>query len=75
MSDITLSASTIGVGGVAQGTVTVNQPVASTIGVALTSSNGAVATVQPVTISPRSNMATFTVTGVAPGTMGGPGLS
>jgi hypothetical protein len=68
LSDITLSVSTIGVGGFAQGTVTVNQPVASTIPVTLTSSNPAVASVQPVTISPRSNMATFTVTGVAAGT-------
>jgi hypothetical protein len=69
MSGITLSASTIGVGGVAQGTVTVTSAAAAATSVTLTSSNPAVASVQsPVTIPAGAMAATFTLTGVAAGT-------
>jgi hypothetical protein len=69
MSGVSLSASTIGVGSVAQGTVTVAAAPVTAATVTLTSSNSAVASVQsPVTIPAGSSTATFTVTGVAAGT-------
>ena len=69
MTAVTLSASTIGVGGVAQGTVTVAAAPATAVSVTLTSSNPAVASVQsPITIPAGASTATFTITGVAAGT-------
>jgi hypothetical protein len=69
MSGVTLSASTIGIGGVTQGTVTVAGAPATAATVTLTSSNPAVASVQsPITISAGASTATFTITGVAAGT-------
>ena len=64
-----MSAATIGVGSIAQGTVTLAAAPAAAASVTLTSSNPTVATVQsPVTIPAGSSTATFTVTGVAAGT-------
>jgi hypothetical protein len=69
MSGVTLSASTIGIGSIVQGTVTVAAPPTTAASVTLTSSNTAVATVQsPVTIPVGSTTATFTITGVGAGT-------
>jgi len=69
MSGVTLSASTIGIGGIAQGTVTVAAAPAAA-SVTLTSSNPAVASVQsPITIPAGASTATFTITGVAAGTV------
>ena len=69
MSGVTLSASTIGIGSVAQGTVTIATAPTTAASVTLTSSNPAVASVQsPITIPAGASTATFTVTGVAAGT-------
>ena len=58
---VSLSASTIGVGSVAQGTVTVAAAPVTAASVTLTSSNPAVASVQsPVTIPAGASTATFT---------------
>jgi hypothetical protein len=68
MSGVALSASTIGIGSVAQGTVTVTAAPTTAASVTLTSSNPAVASVQsPITIPAGSSTATFTITGVAAG--------
>ena len=70
MSGVTLNATVVAVGGTVQGTVSF-ATAAPTGGasIALSSSNASVATVQtPITIQPGASSATFTVTGVAPGT-------
>jgi trimeric autotransporter adhesin len=69
MSGVTLSSSTIGIGGVTQGTVTVATAPATAASVTLTSSNPAVASVpSPITIPAGASTATFTITGMAAGT-------
>jgi len=69
MSGVTLSASTIGVGGVAQGTVAVAATTTTAASVTLTSSNPAVASVpSSVTIPVGASTAAFTITGIAAGT-------
>lgn len=69
VSSVVVTAVTIGIGGTAQGTVTVAAASPTAATVALTSSNAAVATVpSSVAIPAGSSTATFTVTGVAAGT-------
>jgi hypothetical protein len=69
VSSVAVSASTIGIGGTAQGTVTVAAAPTVAASITLTSSNPAVATVQsPVTLQAGSSTAAFTITGVGAGT-------
>jgi trimeric autotransporter adhesin len=69
VSGVLLSAPTIGVGGTAQGTVTVAAAPTAAASISLTSSNPAVLTVQsPVTLQAGASTAAFTVTGVSAGT-------
>ncbi|MCU1386116.1 MAG: hypothetical protein JWL71_4813 [Acidobacteria bacterium] len=69
VSSVLLAASSIGVGGTTQGTVTLAATPTVATSVTLTSSNAAVATVaSPVTVQAGASTVTFTVTGVAPGT-------
>jgi len=69
VSGVTLSAPTIGIGGTAQGTVTVASAPTAAASIALTSSNPAVLTVQsPVTLQAGASTAAFTITGVGAGT-------
>lgn len=69
VSSVTLAASTIGVGGTTQGTVTLASAPAAAVNVTLSSSNASVATVpSPVTVAAGTSTVTFTVTGVSAGT-------
>jgi len=69
ISGVTLSASTLSVGGTAQGTVTLSASAASATTVTLTSSNPQIVSVQtPVTIPSGGSTASFAITGVGPGT-------
>jgi hypothetical protein len=64
-----LSASRIGIGGTAQGTVALAAASAAAATVTLSSSNPAVATVQsPITVAAGASTASFTVTGIGAGT-------
>jgi hypothetical protein len=69
VSGVALSATTIAVGGTAQGTVSLTAAASTAASITVTSSNPAVATVQtPVTIQAGSSSATFTFVAVAAGT-------
>jgi hypothetical protein len=69
VTTVALGASTIGVGGTTQGTVTLAAAPSSAVSVTLTSTNASVATVgSPITVAAGASTATFVVTGVAAGT-------
>ena len=70
MSSVALNASSIAIGGTAQGTVSLSAVATSTTSITLTSSNPSVATVQtPVTVQVGASTAAFTVTGMTVGTV------
>src|SRR5438105_14896354 len=69
ISSVTLTASTLAVGGTAQGTVTLSAFATSTTTVTLTSSNAQIVRVQtPVTIPVGGSTASFAITAVGAGT-------
>jgi hypothetical protein len=69
ISSVTIAASTLPVGGTAQGTVTLSTPATSATTVTLTSSNAQILSVQtPITIAVGGSTGSFAITAVGAGT-------